>query len=89
MINMAAVTEYVCDRYYRVIYKRDRYSEEQRVCGVLLNYNSGNIVLLSEKGIHHIMNNDILFMEPTKVPVDWITEEFKELLKSFGITGRN
>lgn len=83
MFNMAKVTEYACDKYYRVIYKRDYYEEEHKVEGLLLNYASGNIVLLSEKGIYHIKYNDIVFMKPIEPPTNRLSKEFNDLLKSF------
>ena len=81
MFDMSKVTEYVCDKFYYVIYKR--YDEEQRAEGLLLNYASGDIVLLSEKGIYHIKHKDIIFMKPFEPPVYRMSEEFKRLLESF------
>lgn len=81
MFDMCKVTEYVCDKFYYVIYKR--YNEEQRAEGLLLNYASGNIVLLSEKGIYHIRYKDIVFMKPFEPPIYRLSEEFKSLLESF------
>lgn len=75
--------EYACDKYYYVIYDRDRCGYEQRVEGLLLNYASGNVVLLSDKGMYHIKYKDIVFMKPIEPPVDKFSDEFKELLKSF------
>ena len=50
--------------------------------GVLINYNSGNIVLLSQNGIYHIKYKDILFMQPTKVlKLENYTKEFQDLLQ--------
>ena len=82
MFNMVKVTEYACDKYYYVIYKRDYY-EEYKVEGLLLNYASGNIVLLSEEGIYHIRYNDIVFMKPIKPPTNRLSKEFNDLLESF------
>ena len=83
MHDINKICEYVCERYYRVLYKHDYYDNEQRIEGVLLNYNSGNIVLLTEAGIYHIGYKDIVFMRPIEVPLDRINEDFKDLLESF------
>lgn len=74
---------YACDKYYFVIYDREHCGYEQRVEGLLLNYASGNVVLLADKGMYHIKYKDIVFMKPIEPPVDKLSEEFKELLKSF------
>lgn len=81
---MDKICEYACNRYYHVVYKdcRDR---EQFVQGLLLNYNSGNIVLLTPKGIYHIKYKDIIFMMPIEPPMNKLNEEFKELLKHINI----
>lgn len=81
MFDMCKVSEYICDRFYYVIYKR--YDIEQRVEGLLLNYASGNIVLLSENGIYHIRYKDIVFMKPFEPPMYRLSKEFKSLLESF------
>ena len=83
MLNMDKAFEYACDKYYHVIYDRDRCGYEQRVEGLLLNYASGSVVLLSDKGMYHIKYKDIVFMKPIEPPVDKLSEEFKELLKFF------
>jgi hypothetical protein len=83
MFDMAKVCEYVCDRYYHVTYDRDNMGREQFVEGLLLNYHSGNVVLLTQKGICHIKYRDIVFMIPIEPPMNRLSEEFKELLESF------
>ena len=83
MINMDRAFGYACDKYYHVVYDRDRCGYEQRVEGLLLNYSSGNIVLLSDKGMYHIKYKDIVFMSPIEPRMEKLNEEFKNLLKSF------
>jgi hypothetical protein len=83
MINMDKAFGYACDKYYLVIYDREHCGHEQRIKGLLLNYASGNVVLLADKGMYHIEYKDIVFMKPIEPSVDKLSEEFKELLKSF------
>ena len=80
---MTKVCEYVCDKYYHVVYNRDIMGREQFVQGLLLNYYSGNVILLTQKGICHIKYKDIIFMIPIEPPMNRLSEEFKELLESF------
>ena len=82
MFDMSKVCEYVCDRYYHVTYDRDFMGREMYVQGLLLNYDSGNVVLLTQNGICHIKYEDILFMIPIEPPMNRLSEEFKELLES-------
>lgn len=81
MFDMNKICEYVCDRYYHVTYDRDYMGREQYVQGLLLNYYSGNVVLLTPKGICHIKYKDIIFMMPIEPPMNKLNEEFKELLE--------
>lgn len=83
MFDMSKVCEYVCDKYYHVIYDRGNMGKEQFVQGLLLNYYGGNVVLLTQKGICHIKNKDIVFMMPIEPPMNRLSEDFKELLESF------
>lgn len=83
MLNMDKIFGYACDKYYLVIYDREHCGYEQKVEGLLLNYVSGNVVLLADKGMYHIKYRDIVFMKPIEPPVDKLSEEFKEILKSF------
>lgn len=83
MKNMDKAFKYACDKYYHVIYDRDHYGYEQRAEGLLLNYASGNIVLLSDKGMYHIKYKDVIFMKPIEPPMNKLSEEFKEVLESF------
>ena len=83
MYNMGAVTSYVCDKYYYALYKNDNLSERP-IKGLLLNYASGNIVLLADEGIYHIKYNDIILMKPIKnFPLERCSEEFQKLIQSF------
>lgn len=54
----------VCDKNYIVEY--NRYGYEKVIKGKLLNYCSGNIVLLTEDGIYHLKYQDIIYMAPIK-----------------------
>lgn len=53
-----------CNKYYLVEFNHNY--KDNFVTGLLLNYNSGNIVLLAEEGIYHIKYGDITFMRPLK-----------------------
>ena len=83
MFDMAKVTSYICNRYHLVVYDKGQCGYEQKAEGLLLNYASGNIVLLSEHGIYHIKYKDIAFMKPIKPPMDKFSEDFRNLLMSF------
>lgn len=89
MKNMDKAFGYACDKYYHVIYDRDHYGHEQRVEGLLLNYASGNIVLLSDKGMYHIKYKDVVFMKPIEPSMNKLSEEFKEVLESFKENNKN
>ena len=83
MYDIGAVTGYVCDKYYYVVYKNDNLIEHP-IKGLLLNYASGNIVLLADEGVYHIRYNDIIFMKPIRsFPLERCSEEFQKLIKSF------
>ena len=75
-----AICKYVCDKYYAIQYNHDGY--KSTVKGLLLNYYSGNVVLLSEDGIYHLKYQDIVFMKPVNtLSLDKFSQEYKELLK--------
>ena len=76
----ALINKYICDKYYHVVYKRDIY-DEKHVEGVLLNYNSGSIDLLSEAGVYHVRYSDIVFMAPVEARAYELKPEFVKLLK--------
>lgn len=78
-INMTAVTEYVCNKYYHIEYKTENRLMEGVAKGLLLNYASGNVVLLSEEGIYHIKYKDIIFMKPILNITDKLTKPFIEI----------
>lgn len=66
-------------KYYVVQYNHDGY--ESTVKGLLLNYDSGNIVLLSKDGIYYLKYRDIVFMKPVKnLSLDKFNPEYKEIL---------
>lgn len=79
MLDAEKISNYICDRFYVV-----KYNNIEIVRGLLLNYNSGNIVLLAENGIYHIKFKDIDFMKPImmKVGLDNFSKEYQELVKS-------
>ena len=76
----ALINEYIYDKYYVVVYKRDMY-DEKHVEGVLLNYNSGSIDLLSEAGVYHVRYSDIVFMAPVEARAYELKPEFVKLLE--------
>ena len=81
--NIGAVTGYICGNFYYVQYQNDGFIDVA-VKGLLLNYASGNIVLLADEGVYHIKYNDILFMKPIKkFPLEKCSEEFQKLIQSF------
>ena len=59
MKDMSILMEYACNRMYCIDIK-----ERGPIKGLLMNYNNGNIILLSEAGIYHILYNDIVSMRP-------------------------
>ena len=83
MYNMGAITGYICNKYYYVVYKNNDLIECP-IKGLLLNYASGNIVLLADEGIYHIKYSDILFMKPIKnIPLERCSEEYQKIIQSF------
>ena len=81
--NIGAVTGYVCGKFYYVKYLNDGFIDVS-IKGLLLNYASGDIVLLADEGVYHIKYSNILFMKPIKkFPLDKCSEEFQNLIKSF------
>lgn len=75
------ITDYICGKYYHVVYKRDMY-DEKHIEGALLNYNGGTIDLLSEAGVYHIKYSDIVFMAPVEVRPYKLKPEFVKVLES-------
>ena len=76
---LEGIDNYICDRYYRVIYKHGC-DVEHEAKGFLLNYCGGNIVLLSDVGIYHVLYKNIVLMEPVKPKPDRWSKEFQELV---------
>ena len=70
---MYHLDKYVCDRYYKI---------ETKVHGIytgyMLNYNWGNIIMVSPKGIYHIPYEDVYCVIPlNKAP----NEEFETMVE--------
>lgn len=70
---MYHLDKYVCDKYYRIETKsHDIYT------GYMINYNWGNIIMVSPKGIYHIPYEDIYCIIPlNKAP----NEEFEAMVE--------
>lgn len=81
MLEIDMAFKYACDKYYFIIYDRRHCGDEQRVEGILLNYVSGNIVLLSENGIYHIPYKDILFMKPIIPIIEKFNKEYADVVR--------
>lgn len=82
MYDIATISNYICEKFYEVIYKRG--DIEKSVIGLLLNYASGNIVLLAEEGVYHIKYHDIIFMRPNgNVPIDKFSKEYIDVIATF------
>lgn len=82
MYDIAKVSSYICDKFYKVIYKRG--DIEKSVIGLMLNYTSGNIVLLAEEGVYHIKYNDIIFMRPDgDIPIEKLSKEYIDVIATF------
>ena len=70
---MYHLDKYVCDKYYKI---------ETKVHGIytgyMLNYNWGNIIMVSPKGIYHIPYEDVYCVIPlNKAP----NEEFEAMVE--------
>ena len=72
---MYVLNKAVCDKYYLVQYCHNHYIED--IKGYLWNYNSGNIVLVTNEGVYYIKREEVLFMRPIK-PFDIEVIEEKE-----------
>ena len=74
---MYHLDKYVCDKYYKI---------ETKVHGIvhgiytgyMLNYNWGNIIMVSPKGIYHITYNDVYYVIPLKKAPN---EEFEAMVE--------
>ena len=70
---MYHLDKYVCDKYYRIETKCHII-----YTGYMLNYNWGNIIMVSPKGIYHIPYKDIYCVIPlNKAP----NEEFETMVE--------
>lgn len=61
MIKYKNLDKYICDKVYQVETK-----EYGIYKGYLLNYNYGNLVLLTISGVVHLRYKDITFMAPCR-----------------------
>ena len=65
--------KYVCDKYYKIETKGHII-----YTGYMLNYNWGNIIMVSPKGIYHIPYEDVYCVIPlNKAP----NEEFETMVE--------
>ena len=70
---MYHLDKYVCDKYYRIETKG-----HVIYTGYMLNYNWGNIIMVSPKGIYHIPYEDVYCVIPlNKAP----NEEFETMVE--------
>ena len=70
---MYHLDKYVCDKYYRIETKG-----HVIYTGYMLNYNWGNIIMVSPKGIYHIPYEDVYYVIPlNKAP----NEEFETMVE--------
>ena len=53
------LSNYICDKYYYVETKNHGVFN-----GYMLNYNGGNIVVLSKKGVIHMPYSEIVILKP-------------------------
>lgn len=82
MYNIRKVSSYICDKFYAVTYSED--GLVKKVFGLMLNYASGNIVLLAESGVYHIRYSDILFMKPiVDIPIEKLDKEYVDVISVF------
>ena len=58
---MYYLDKYVCDKYYKIETKGHII-----YTGYMLNYNWGNIIMVSPKGIYHIPYEDVYYVIPLK-----------------------
>ena len=73
LILMYHLDKYVCDKYYRIETKGHGI-----YTGYMLNYNWGNIIMVSPKGIYHIPYEDVYCVIPlNKAP----NEEFETMVE--------
>ena len=76
--------DYACDRFYLVRFD-DNTGDYKTVRGLLLNYSSGQIVLLAETGIYHLSYRDIVHMRPieTAFVMKRSCKEYRDLIQNY------
>ena len=78
---MYYLDKYVCDKYYKIETKGHII-----YTGYMLNYNWGNIIMVSPKGIYHIPYEDVYCVIPlNKAP----NEEFEAMVEEIKKGERN
>ena len=86
IIKLDKAFKYACDKYYLVVYDFEgNRLTEKRATGILLNYRGGDISLLAQDGIYDIRHEDIVYIRPVKPNVITLNDEYKEILKEFGV----
>ena len=70
---MYYLDKYVCDKYYKIETKGHII-----YTGYMLNYNWGNIIMVSPKGIYHIPYADVYYVIPLKKAPN---EEFETMVE--------
>lgn len=70
---MYYLDKYVCDKYYKIETKGHII-----YTGYMLNYNWGNIIMVSPKGIYHIPYEDVYCVIPLKNAPN---EEFETMVE--------
>ena len=70
---MYYLDKYVCDKYYKIETKGHII-----YTGYMLNYNWGNIIIVSPKGIYHIPYEDVYYVIPLRKAAN---EEFEAMVE--------
>lgn len=82
---MYHLDKYVCDKYYRIETKGHII-----YTGYMLNYNWGNIIMVSPNGIYHIPYEDIYCVIPlNKAPDEEFETMVEEIKEKENNNGRN
>lgn len=83
MCDMKNLAEYVCGKFYYVVYTDNNSTEYPPIKGLLVNYNNGNIVLLVDGGIYHISYSNILLMKPiVNFSIGKCSKEYQKVIQS-------
>lgn len=69
------IYEFICNKFYRV-----ETFDGRTVIGFMIHYYCGNIVLLIEDGVCHILNNDIVNLYPYQPEMEKFSEEYQQLI---------